>query len=269
MIFFYYIFYIIKFSIYIMPTLQFMSDLHIEYDSNTCPDPLDYIIPKSDILILAGDIGSIYKIQQLKEFLTKLSLYFKAVIYVLGNHEYYKISNNKNYLTMDKLLDTLQDNTKHIKNLYILDRNSIKIDNVCIVGCTLWSKPYIKLPNYIVKIHNMDNNYYYHKHQLDLSYIKKMIKYCKQNNYKLVVVTHYCPTFKVLEGHHKQQKFHSLYASNLDYLLDKTYVDTWICGHTHKNFDFISDNGTHVVSNQYGKPKDNIKDFNKSFVIEL
>jgi predicted phosphohydrolase len=266
---FFIIFFIYNKILYIMPTIQFMSDLHIEYDSNICPDPLDYIIPKSDILILAGDIGSIYKIEQLKEFLTKLSIYFKVVIYVLGNHEYYKISTDKNYLMMDNLLNILYINTKHIKNLYILERNSIKIDNLCILGCTLWSRPFIKLPNYIVKIHNMDTNYYLQKHQSDLLYIKKMIKYCKHNNYKLIIVTHYCPTFKVFDGHHKHQKYHSLYASHLDYLLNKDLVNTWICGHTHKNFNFISDGGTHIISNQYGKPKDNIDDFNKSFVLEL
>ena len=54
-----------------MVTVQIASDLHIEYKNNNIPNPLDFITPSADILILAGDIGSFYKIQQLTEFLKK------------------------------------------------------------------------------------------------------------------------------------------------------------------------------------------------------
>ena len=45
-----------------MMTIQIASDLHIEYKNDLVPDPLNYLIPSADILILAGDIGSFYKI---------------------------------------------------------------------------------------------------------------------------------------------------------------------------------------------------------------
>ena len=65
-----------------MVELQIASDLHIEYKNDDIPDPLDYITPNADILILAGDIGSLYKINQLEGFLIKICQYFKYVIYV-------------------------------------------------------------------------------------------------------------------------------------------------------------------------------------------
>ena len=61
--------------------------------------------------------------------------------------------------------------------------------------------------------------------------------------------------------------FQSLYATDLEYLLDKNKVHTWICGHVHKNFDFVSEKGTRVLGNQKGKPKDRIRDYNREFVI--
>jgi hypothetical protein len=42
-----------------------------------------------------------------------------------------------------------------------------------------------------------------------------------------------------------------------------------VCGHVHKNFDFISEKGCHVVGNQKGKDKDNIIDYKKDFIVNI
>ena len=96
-----------------------------------------------------------------------------------------------------------------------------------------------------------------------------MIGYCEKNNLKLIVITHHPPTKKVLKDAKKRKKFESLYANDLDHLLDIKYVNTWICGHIHKNFDFVSEKGTRLVSNQKGKPKDNITDYRTNFTLSL
>ena len=64
-----------------MTTIQIVSDLHIEQYEDV-PNPLDFITPSADILILAGDIGSFYRIQQLIDFLKALCSYFKIVFRV-------------------------------------------------------------------------------------------------------------------------------------------------------------------------------------------
>lgn len=252
-----------------MLNLQIASDLHIEYKNDEIPEPLNYIIPKADILVLAGDIGSFYKIDQLKGFLEKLCKLFKSVIYVPGNQEYYMTKNDNNFLPMHVLLDRLYAIEQNINNLIILNQSSIIINDICITGCTLWSKPDIPIPKFIVRIHGMNDNIYLKKHNSDLNYIKKISDYCSKNNLKLIVITHYCPTYKVLDEFKLKDKFISLYTSNLDYLLNSNHIHTWICGHIHKNFDFISDKGTRVVGNQLGKSKDNITDYSKEFVIKI
>ena len=45
----------------------------------------------NDILILAGDIGSLYKIKQLTNFFNTIQSYYKHILYVPGNNEYYRI----------------------------------------------------------------------------------------------------------------------------------------------------------------------------------
>lgn len=250
-----------------MTTFQIVSDLHIEYKNNENVNPLDYITPTADVLILAGDIGSLYKFQQLKSFLTLICPHFKATLYVPGNHEYY-LQDNYEPQTLDTLTDLLFSLEKNIKNLYILQQSSIVIDDICIIGCTLWSYSTIPLPKYIVRIPDMNTFLYNKKHVSDLAYIKTMMKCCKEKNMKLVVVTHHCPTSKVLHSNTKKDKFRSLYVSDLDYLINKENVDTWICGHIHQNFDF-SIEGTRIVGNQRGKPKDKITDFSKAFLISF
>ena len=248
-----------------MVKFQIMSDLHIEYlDDNV--DPFSFIEPEADILILAGDIGRIYKYEQLYNFINKLSTKFKYIIYVLGNHEYYYSGENKKKY-MNELFDDVKKMEKEIKNLYILDKACIKIEDICIIGCTLWS--YVKyIPSFIVRIHDINTYKYNKKHEEDLLYIKKMINYCKKNNLKCVIVTHHPPTFDVCP-YKRDDKYKDLYGNNLDYLLDKEYVNTWICGHVHNNFDYLTTKGTHLLSNQKGKKKDNITDFNLKKIIDV
>jgi predicted phosphohydrolase len=250
-----------------MFSFQFASDLHIEINDVNI-NPLNYIVPTADILILAGDIGSLYKLDQLYNFIKDLSIYFKYILYIPGNHEYY-IMNNYNAVSINMLKNRLTKISNKIDNLLILDKDSVIIDNVCIAGCTLWSEPQCKIPNFIVKIKGINNEIYKSYHKKDLDYINKMIDYCNEKKYKLVVVSHYPPTYKTLKNVKKRDKFISLYATNLDYLLDENKVHTWICGHVHTNFDFKSDNNCRIVSNQKGKPKDKIENYSTNFIIKF
>lgn len=253
-----------------MTSFQIVSDLHIEYKNNDVPDPLSLITPSADILILAGDIGSFYKYLQLKEFLSKLCKYFEIVLYVPGNNEYYTQKCIKK--NMPVLFKRVQQIEKDIKNLYILNKSSIEINDILIIGCTLWSDIDIELPKYIVRIKEMTTKLYKKKFIEDLEYITNMIQVCKEKHKKLLVITHHMPTysiFDIVKNNNKKDKYKSLYASNLDYLLTNDSVHTWVAGHIHINFDIITNGGTHLVGNQFGKPKDNIKDYDMKKVITI
>ncbi len=251
-----------------MTTLQFASDLHIEHSRDELQDPKDYISPTAEVLILAGDIGSLYRIIQLRAFLEKLSKLFQAILYIPGNHEFYTMPNHKpiSYNALEARLDSL---AHAIPNLHVLNRDSVRIKNICIVGCTLWSTPKCIVPPFIVRVHGLSTPAYAKRHVDDLHYIKKMVRYCKKEGYEMVVVTHYPPSYRALIGAKKKKHFDSLYASNLDHLLNGDDMKLWICGHTHKNIDFVSDKGCRVVTNQKGKPKDHVKDYSKFFQITL
>lgn len=251
---------------------QVASDLHIEYKNNNVPEPLDLITPCEDILILAGDIGSLYKYDQLRLFLEKLSVYFLTIYYIPGNHEYYMMDGHEPlpYTTLHKRLCDMVDT---IPNITLLDRSHAihkvpGLENpVCIAGCTLWSNPDVPIPKYLFRIYNNTLKKYKNAFIRDLAYIRKIISMCKEHGYTLLLVTHYPPTYRVLEQ--SSRKFKCLYANHLDILLNKESVHTWICGHVHHNFDMITPGGTHLFGNQKGKDKDNITDYKKNGVYEL
>jgi predicted phosphodiesterase len=249
---------------------QIVSDIHIEYkftDDSIPINPLSLITPSAENLIFAGDIGSFYKPKILKNFLMGICKYYKKVFYVPGNHEYYTTSNHE-VKPMKYLLSNFKKLVSDITNLTILSASSVCIDDVCIVGCTLWTKPLISVPKFIVRIPSMNTKYYSSLYESELDYLKRMINFSKENCKKLLVITHHCPSFSLITKK-KGDKYISMYASNLDYLLNKNDVHTWVAGHIHKNFDLITENGTRLVSNQLGKPKDHIKDFVKNKVINL
>uniref|UniRef100_A0A6C0EM69 Calcineurin-like phosphoesterase domain-containing protein n=1 Tax=viral metagenome TaxID=1070528 RepID=A0A6C0EM69_9ZZZZ len=250
-----------------MVKFQIASDLHIEI-GNEIPPALSLITPSAEILILAGDIGRIHKYEQLKAFLTDLCQHFQYVLYIMGNHEYYRVKNHPD-ITMSELMNKMNSIQQSIPNLYVLNRTSVIFDDVCVIGCTLWSQALVNIPSYIVRVKGMNTQYYNEIHRQDVKYIEKMIRYCNANNLKLLVVTHHVPSYSLLKNKKATDRFKSLYASHLDHLLDSKRVHTWVCGHIHTNFDLRSKNGTRLVGNQKGKPRDKITDYDKAKVISV
>jgi Icc-related predicted phosphoesterase len=247
---------------------QIVSDLHIEVDVSDSLDPLSFITPTANTLILAGDIGSLYRFRQLRNFFDCLCTHFITVVYVPGNHEYYRRDNilPLKFSVLNKRLKSLGS---RINNLYVCEKSWVNVGNVCIVGATLWSRATVPIPKYLVRIKGMSDAKYKSEFENAVRYIEQMATYCMTEGLRLMVVTHYPPTLSVLKEARKRKRFESLYASDLEHLLLVDKIPTWVCGHVHNNFDFISVGGTRVVSNQKGKPKDRITDYSKTFIIKL
>jgi len=247
--------------------LQIVSDLHIDHHTTEIQNPLDYFTPSADILVLAGDIGSLYKYEQFSRFIKDTCALYTHVLYVSGNHEYYQMKGYEKK-TLSELNNLIYSLDRDIPNFHFLNRKSVKIGDLCIIGCTLWSKINFELPKYIVRIYGMNSEVYNTFNQKDIAYINKMIQYSQENNLKLVVITHHCPTYSVKPVECRSERS-ALYYNELDHLLTKDNVDTWIFGHTHIQCDTIMPEGTRLVANQKGKPKENIEDYSKDFVVNV
>ena len=243
--------------------IQIASDIHLEQFHENI-DFTDVIRPVGDMLILAGDIGSIYRQHQLNKFLEQACGNFPMVIYVPGNHEYYRISHSKKNRKFSYLSDFMCQFTSKFNNFYFLDKDSIQVENFLFIGTTLWSNPK-SLPSRIVRIPNMTLERYKSKHKIAVEYIKNQKEWAKNQDLIPIVITHY-PPVDTKEVCTRKTDFRDLYTNKLENLTKG--VKIWICGHTHKNFSLTVNDCT-LISNQLGKPKDNISDFDPAKLIEV
>jgi Icc-related predicted phosphoesterase len=120
------------------------SDLHLEFGTLELTNPGDV-----DVLILSGDIlvendlgvwdrrqaelGFMTKRSQLfHEFMQRCSEQFKTVVYIAGNHEHY-------HGDFAVTLSELKRKFAYLKNVNVLDKESIVVDGVRFFGGTLWT----------------------------------------------------------------------------------------------------------------------------------
>lgn len=101
--------------------VQIISDLHQEFGT------YELSFHSADLLILAGDINiGIKGIDWIKTKIKDI-----PVIYVLGNHEYYKGSHPK---TLNKIKESSKGS-----NVFVLENGSLEIDGIRFHGATLWT----------------------------------------------------------------------------------------------------------------------------------
>ncbi|MFC7348279.1 metallophosphoesterase [Chryseobacterium zhengzhouense] len=99
--------------------IQIISDLHQEFGFS------DLSFDLADVVILAGDVNlGTRGIEWIKNKIPK-----KPVIYVLGNHEYYKGSYPK---TLNKILEAAENS-----NVSVLENSFVDIEDVRFHGATL------------------------------------------------------------------------------------------------------------------------------------
>ena len=108
-------------------TFQLLSDLHLEVGT------YHNIKAKAPYLLLAGDIG--YPESRIfQDFIKQCSKKFDKVFYTAGNHEYY---NSKK--SIDEIDAIIMDVTSQYSNVHYLQNSYYDLEDLRIVGSTLWS----------------------------------------------------------------------------------------------------------------------------------
>ncbi len=101
--------------------LHILCDLHLEFGSAKIPPT------EADVVVLAGDIhlgreGRKWARSRFPD---------KPIIYVLGNHEFYRHS-------LPELTETLKRETDG-SHIHLLENSSVEINGHTFLGCTLWT----------------------------------------------------------------------------------------------------------------------------------
>jgi predicted phosphodiesterase len=268
------------------------SDLHLEFQRHIFESDIDkatehclnVLLPmdtdKESVLVLAGDIGSLYKSKSIPFFIKHVCSRFKHVIYVLGNHEHYFMDINT---SLDKIRDAIEEDAGELSNLYIVGNEPahIQIDDVNFLVGTLWTDCGNSDIDIQEAIFYGMNDFRHIRDDIARLSIER-IQQIHANTVETfeqwlsdfdncVVVTHHMPTFKAvhpkyMQGPPSSRRLNHAFASNLEYLL--TYKPKlWFFGHTHTPYDEVIEE-TRLICNPYGYPNE-FSSYKQDLVIEL
>lgn len=246
--------------------IDFCSDLHLEFKPIILPES------NADVLVLAGDIGLISMIlQQFKahndygdefgiemyRFFEDISNRYKHVIYVMGNHEYYR----GDLADINKLKHEL----KIFPNIKILENESIVIDGIKFMGGTMWTNINNRNPNIIARAAQILNDFRlitvdYDRRYTAFDWLDNYDRFIEfynnedKNEYPTIVITHHSPSYySILDMYKSHDNANALYCSSNDNITKGTNIKYWIHGHLHGSYGVQMDNCS-LVSNTRGYP---------------
>ena len=246
--------------------IRLYSDLHNEFNEFVPPE-ID-----SDVVVLAGDTHVGVKGLEWAE------KYFKeeAVIYVLGNHEYYRQMFPEHIRVMRKA-------ASEISNLTLLERDSITIGDIQFLGCTLWTDFELNNdPEMAMQMAAEGMNDYRQISYGDIESLltpDKIVSYHKESlmwlrdvtakniNEKTVIISHHAPSPQSLPPRLQTTELDAAYCSDLESVIPTLGATLWVHGHTHCCRDYQIGN-TRVVCNARGYPWQE-HGFKKDLVIDI
>lgn len=258
--------------------IRILSDLHLEFSEGTMDIPM-MDDEKDQVLVLAGDIGLSKRPTTYTYFFEDIFEGFRDVIYIMGNHEYYRSS-------YEGTIPQIKDNVDYLPNVHVLENETFVIDNTAFICATLWTDYHRNNPLAldVARMRLNDHRFIsheggmftpelaYEKHMASKNFIFTEVKNLKSQGMKVVVVTHHCPSeLSIHERYQGPENYllNSAFASSLDEEILATEPDLWIHGHTHDSFDYMIGK-TRVVCNPRGyKGSDLNTAFNPELVIEV
>lgn len=238
--------------------------VHKLFDPIFTPDGIE----PADMLIIAGDLGhdndqNITIVKLLRE------IYFKHIICVLGNHDYYLI-NSKVAAHYDndsfKRAQEMRDLLNSIDGVYCLDGNVIEINGVRFGGCDSWYDGQYVLhhlnPHYEYGLDHVQSLW---KHTMNDAHhmpnIKRFDELWDIEKPKIeavyqqcdVIITHVMPSINPehVDKMYRSDKATGYFTFDGQKYLKDTTTHTWIYGHSHSNQD-IEVHGIRMVANQLG-----------------
>ncbi len=236
-------------------TIQYASDLHLEFSQNRDFVKANPIIPEGDILVLAGDIVPFAVMHKHADFFNYISDHFQHAYWVPGNHEYYDAD-------IAERIGTLQEKIRD--NISLVNNTTVIHANMQFIFSTLWSKI---SPAYAWQIQQGMSDFhrirykdkrfsveeYNRLHEENISFIRQALQ--EKSAAKKIVVTHHIPTFQRYPEQYRGSVLSEAFATELFDLIESNGPDYWVYGHHHSNVTEFTIGNTRMLTNQLGYVK--------------
>jgi Icc-related predicted phosphoesterase len=242
--------------------LLVISDLHLEFGPFQFPEPM----PEFDVAVFAGDLHK--PITAALEWLMRQReagpLRDREIVYVAGNHEFYKTEMKGALAAGSELADKA--------GIHLLHRRTVAIGQVRFIGCTLWTdyrllgtpSPSMAWAGQELNDHRLIRyqeeggrygrfmpSHALAEHRLDLAFVREEL--AKPHDGSTVVVTHHAPHPQSVQKRHLGDALSPAFVSDLSAVIEEFQPELWIHGHDHGSHDYTVGR-TRVLANQAGYP---------------
>jgi len=248
--------------------LHVISDLHVEFAAFEFPEV------EADALVLAGDVAPGAAGVQLAARWSD----GRPVLFVAGNHEYYRHA-------LPALTERMRALTSK-SNVHVLENDEVVLGGVRFLGCTLWSDFLAagqdELARSMEVCGRLLNDYEVITwsegerplepgdtlalHEGSRRWLAERL--AAPHDGPTVVVTHHVPLVPELPESPVHRALAGAFVSDLSGLMGAERVALWIHGHLHRTGDAIVA-GTRVLSNPRGYPHEQVDAFDPALVVEV
>ena len=230
--------------------IQLWSDLHLEFYPDWGGRFLDTHHPAAETLVLAGDITSAVYREPLDLVFASTSMRWKHVIYVPGNHEFYKTSLPEGWANIKAAAASRP-------NVHVLDNEGVTLDGVRFFGGTGW---YPEISLHSLAPYEVDTDMLKRCFS-DFRFIREFepAVYMSRkgladglyaiNEHPDVVVTHHLPDERCVVPRYRGDALNCFFVSDLD--VETVAPKLWLHGHTHSSVD-VTIGATRVLANPHG-----------------
>jgi metallophosphoesterase superfamily enzyme len=218
-----------------------------------------------DVLVIAGDIG--HNNSQNIKILKLLKQYYKNIICVLGNHDYYLLGKENKSLFKNSFerVENMRELINSQDGMYCLNGDIIEIDGIKFGGCDGWyndgyfGRQYptesfsrkstnvmwrniMNDANFIHGVENFDDIF-----EIERPKIEKVFKDCD------VMITHINPSAKNehINIRYQNNPSNVFFCFEGEKYLKNGNMKYWIFGHTHEELKYIEHN-VHCICNPLG-----------------
>jgi len=264
--------------------IHILSDLHLEF----CDYTPHTSALGADVIVLAGDIGvGLYGLRFAARLLERTKAH---VVYVAGNHEYYRQDIIQLKQAMRDFCSdpgAMNDDDRR-QRLHFLDNDETVIDGVRFLGATLWTDFDLfgddlremcllegeRCLNDFRLIRNGGNAFgtldSVRLHRETVQWLHGRIG--DKFDGSTIIVTHHASSFRSVVARYRKDLLSACFASKLDHLMHGGKARLWIHGHMHDSLDYEV-NGTRVICNPRGYCRyeggEENGEFNPGLIVEV
>lgn len=218
-----------------------VSDLHFEFHADHGVSFIDELQKQADVLLVAGDLANT---DSLGDALAHLSAAFPQVIFVPGNHDWYR--GNR------AAMRAVRTQSASLGNVHWLDRDVVELDGQRFVGTTLWFPDTPEARRQTTSLSDFRaigdfQEWIWEEFERDRQFLQENIRTGD------VVVTHHLPTRESVAPRWRNASLNCYFLGNVEDIVEATHAALWVHGHTHDSCDYEFAQ-TRVLCNPFGYP---------------